>query len=143
LPTGLDTSPLTALDSLLGLLPGMHCGGSAGSGFIGTIPSHDDPCPPLFIVVPVLLAVAEGSSDNTPTPKACTPSQSEKRTGPDLCADNGEIFLSQFTCQGGVKSMDCCLTEMAKFTHACWLAHNDAQRLPSVMTAYAVCCKKK
>jgi len=44
LPTGLNTSPLSSLSSLLGLLPGLPCGGgSGGSSLIGA--SSSSPCP--------------------------------------------------------------------------------------------------
>jgi RHS repeat-associated protein len=147
LPSGLGTSPLS-VTNLLGLLPGLGCGGGTfgGLGLTAPVPdSTNTPCPPVLFIVIVAAAesAASQSSNNDNKPSdPCKSSETAQRKGPDLCADVNEIFLLEFDCQG---DMSCCIGKQKKFTSDCYNARNNAQVPPGngVFTAFADCCQQK
>ncbi len=116
LPTGLNQSPLSSLAGLLGLLPGIDCGGmGGGSGFIGATPAPSGPCPPDFSEVPV----ASGSDQRTQHDDTGNCIADTLAGGAsNLC--NGWPTDSTFTCRSDQpNSIDCCNRKESGFAAWC------------------------
>jgi RHS repeat-associated protein len=93
LPNGLNTSPLSSLDGVLGLMPGINCGGGglSGSGFGFTAPTSNNPCP----FPPILI------SDIAVAPLATDNSQQQNPNSPDYIVFNCFSLIPQVRSFGG------------------------------------------
>jgi len=115
LPPGLNTSPLSTLQSLLGLLPGIACRGmGGGSGFIGATPAPSDPCPPDFGQFPKDMNSQRTQHDTTGN---CT---ADTLPGGDSNLCQGWPTDATFTC-GSDKpnSTECCNRKENDFSRWC------------------------
>jgi RHS repeat-associated protein len=157
LPSGLNTSPLMSLASLLGLLPGIDCGGMGGGSGFTTTTASNNPCPPNFGEVPVADAPNK-------VPKVHDDSGQCTRTwgfSNGDCPDNpGWTTDAVALCQGNGKNGDntevqCCADKMADWGDWCASRSSNPTRpddasyrfkyVPDTFLTYrkGTCCKKR